>query len=76
MMGGAGVGGMAGTMGSSGMNAMHDAMHETMRGVVSDEVLAACDTMHDAIWDEDDGVATQRTASVSQHALHHGASRP
>lgn len=67
--------GMAGMMGTADMNAMHASMHESMRGVVADDVLEACDDLHDSMSTAVSSV-DQRGMDVAQHARHHGTSQP
>lgn len=73
MMGTSGMMGAGGTMSGVGMDAMHDAMHQSLKGKVSDDVLAACDKAHDAM------VATSSVAPVGDttaHSSHHLGGRP
>jgi len=68
MMGTTGTMAPGGMMSVSGMDAMHDAMHQSLKGKVADAVLAACDKAHDAM-------ATVST-DPSVHASHHMGAQP
>ncbi|MEP7114811.1 MAG: hypothetical protein ABI862_16200 [Ilumatobacteraceae bacterium] len=65
---------MGSMMGGIDMTAMHTSMHQTMKGSVADDVLAACDKAHDSMM----SVATTSmpTGDVSAHASHHPGSQP
>ena len=59
---------MAPMMGSADMSAMHQMMHQMMKGTVDDDVLAACDTAHAAM---SDPTVTMPAERGSQHDAHH-----
>ncbi len=60
---------MAAMMGSEDMTAMHSMMHRMMEGVVDDEMLAACDTAHEAMAGS---MASTPEQGEAQHGAHHG----
>lgn len=62
--------GMIAMMGSTDMSAMHSTMHEMMRGVVDDDVLAACDSAHEAMAGS---MTSLPEEAQTQHESHHGA---
>ena len=59
---------MTAMMASADMAAMHSTMHQMMKGVVDDEVLAQCDTAHAAMTDS---MTTMPEQSQTQHESHH-----
>ncbi len=73
-MGSMGMGSMMGSMmGRNGMIAMHDEVHAAMKGIVADDVLAACDKAYDTMAPNGD---TSTSSDTSAHASHHVASQP
>jgi hypothetical protein len=60
---------MTAMMGSADMSAMHSTMHQMMEGTVDDDVLAACDTAHEAMADSMTAMSDQ---GDPQHGAHHG----
>lgn len=65
-------GGLTAMMDADGMDAMHTAMHESLRGSVSADVLASCDAAHASMGD---GVTPTSTDAGSRHAEHHPGSQ-
>ena len=64
---------MTSMMGTGGMEAMHTAMHNALAGTVPADVLAACDTAHDAMTTS---TAPGSTGMPAGHAAHHPGSQP
>lgn len=60
---------MAAMMASADMSDMHSMMHQMMRGVVDDAVLAACDDAHAAMAGSMTAMPEQ---GLAQHEAHHG----
>jgi hypothetical protein len=60
---------MTAMMGSADMSAMHSTMHQMLEGTVDDDVLAACDTAHEAMADSMTAMSDQ---GDPQHGAHHG----
>jgi hypothetical protein len=63
---------MTSMMGTNGMEAMHTAMHAALAGTVPADVLAACDTAHDAMTTSTAPAST----GMTDHAAHHPVSQP
>lgn len=61
--------GMGAMMGSADMSGMHSMMHQMMKGIVDDEVLAECDAAHAAMAGS---MTTMPEQSQTQHESHHG----
>lgn len=60
---------MAAMMGSADMSSMHSMMHQTMKGSVDDDVLAACDTAHASM--AAGSTAAIPTQAETPHQAHH-----
>ncbi len=61
--------GMGAMMGSADMSAMHTMMHQMMKGIVDDDVLAACDEAQATMAGS---MTTMPEQSQTQHEAHHG----
>lgn len=61
---------MADMMGTADMTVMHSMMHQMMKGIVDDDVLAACDTAHAAMTGS---MTTMPEQAQTQHESHHEA---
>ena len=61
--------GMGAMMGSADMSAMHSMMHQIMKGIVDDDVFAACDEAHATMAGS---MTTMPEQSQTQHEAHHG----
>ena len=64
---------MGSMMGGIDMTAMHTAMHQTMKGVVANDVLATCDKAHDSMTSSTE---TMPMSDTSAHASHHPVNQP
>ena len=62
--------GMGAMMGSADMSAMHTMMHQMMKGMVDDDVLAACDESHATMAGSMTTIMPEQ--SQTQHEAHHG----
>ena len=60
--------GMAARMGSADMSAMHTMMHQMMKDVIDDDVLAACDAAHATMTGS---MTTTPEKAQPQHEAHH-----
>ena len=60
--------GMAARMGSADMSGMHSMTHQMMKGIVDDDVLAACDTAHATMTGS---MTTMPEQAQPQHEAHH-----
>ena len=60
--------GMGAMMSSADMSAMHSRMHQMMKGIVDDDVLAACDEAHATMAGSMTTMPEQRQ---TQHEAHH-----